>query len=41
MSQQSGGNNTMVFITAMTIGVAVIAVALYLSGALSMLGLGL
>lgn len=33
---QSGGNNMMVFVAAMTVGVGVILVALYLSGALSM-----
>ena len=37
---QSGGNNAMIFITAMTIGVGIIVVTLYLSGALKMLGIG-
>lgn len=32
---QSGGNNAMVFVTAMTIGVGIIVLALYLSGVLS------
>lgn len=36
---QNGGNNVMVFITAMTVGFGIIAVAVYLSGVLSMLGL--
>jgi len=36
---QSGGNNVMVFITAMTVGVGIIAVSVYLSGVLGMLGL--
>jgi hypothetical protein len=36
---QSGGNNAMVFVTAMIVGVAIIGVALYLSGALAMLGI--
>ncbi len=34
---QSGGNNTMVFVSAMAVGVAIIAVTLYLSGALNAL----
>lgn len=33
---QSGGNNTMVFITAMTIGVVIILLTLYLSGVFGM-----
>lgn len=33
---QNGGNNTMVFITAMTSGVGIIVLTLYLSGALEM-----
>ena len=33
---QSGGNNVMVFVTAMTIGIGIIVLTLYLSGALSM-----
>ena len=36
---QSGGNNVMIFITAMVVGVALIALTLYLSGVLTMLGL--
>jgi hypothetical protein len=36
---QSGGNNVMVFITAMVVGVALIGLTLYLSGVLTMLGL--
>ena len=36
---QSGGNNVMVFVTAMIVGVGIIAVALYLSGAMAMMGL--
>lgn len=35
---QSGGNNVMVFITAMSIGVVIIGVSLHFSGVLSMLG---
>ena len=34
---QKGGNNTMIFITAMTSGVIIIALTLYLSGAFEML----
>ncbi len=34
---QSGGNNVMVFVTSMTIGVGIMVIALYLSGALSMI----
>jgi len=34
---QKGGNNTMIFITAMTSGVIIIAITLYLSGAIDML----
>ena len=33
---QSGGNNTMVFVTAMSIGIGIIVLTLFLSGALSM-----
>jgi len=33
---QGGGNNTMVFVTAMAIGIGIIVLTLYLSGALSM-----
>ncbi len=36
---QSGGNNVMVFLTAMAIGLAIIAVSLHFSGVLGMLGL--
>lgn len=35
---QSGGNNAMIFITAMVSGVGIIVLALYLSGTLEMLG---
>jgi len=38
---QNGGNNVMVFITTMMVGIGIIMVALYLSGALGMLGLEL
>jgi len=34
---QSGGNNVMVFVTSVTIGVGIMVVALYLSGALAMM----
>lgn len=34
---QNGGNNTMIFLTAMTSGVGIIVLALYLSGALEIL----
>lgn len=34
---QSGGNNAMVFVAATAIGVGIIVLTLYLSGALSML----
>ena len=33
---QSGGNNVMVFVTAMTVGIGIIVLTLYLSGALNM-----
>ncbi len=33
---QNGGNNAMVFVTAMAIGISIIVLALYLSGALNM-----
>jgi len=39
MSDKEGGNNSMVFMTAMISGTAIIVIALWLSGALSMLGL--
>lgn len=38
---QSGGNNVMIFITAMTIGIGIIILTLYLSGALGMLGINI
>lgn len=34
---QNGGNNTMVFLTAMTSGVGIIVLTLYLSGVLEIL----
>lgn len=34
---RNGGNNAMVFVAAMTIGIGLIALTLYLSGALAML----
>lgn len=34
---QNGGNNSMVFITAMTSGIGIIVLTLYLSGALEMI----
>ena len=34
---QKGGNNTLVFMTAMTSGVGIIVLTLYLSGVLEML----
>jgi len=34
---QSGGNNTMIFITAMTSGIGIIVLTLYLSGVLDMI----
>jgi len=33
---QSGGNNALVFVTAMTVGISIIVITLYLSGALNM-----
>lgn len=33
---QNGGNNTMVFLTAMASGIGIIVLTLYLSGALEM-----
>jgi type IV secretory pathway TrbD component len=39
MSDKEGGNNTMVFMTAMISGIAIIIIALWLSGALGILGL--
>lgn len=34
---QHGGNNAMVFVAAMTIGLGIIVLTLYLSGAINML----
>jgi hypothetical protein len=34
---ENGGNNTMIFITAMTSGIGIIILTLYLSGVLEML----
>jgi hypothetical protein len=34
---QNGGNNTMIFVTAMTSGVGIIVLTLYLSGVLEMI----
>jgi len=34
---ENGGNNTMIFLTAMTSGVGIIVLTLYLSGALDMI----
>jgi len=34
---QNGGNNTMIFITAMTSGVGIIVLTLYLSGGMDIL----
>ncbi len=37
MSDKEGGNNSMVFMTAMISGIAIIVIALWLSGALGMI----